>query len=369
MALNPPLTLNGDPCRVEGEFFIMKRDGIEFEMKVENGNKYTAKGFCILSTSRIVCINNDKSSLFKCFDLPLLHISKESFEQPIFGSNYITGICSPLFNLLPGNIKFKIWFTHGGCGTFIPAFFDVISKVKKTKGNRIDDNYMNKFSKGTVNNAYIDKSDPSVIYYEQPSIVIGNLGVKKKEDIKIGGKVYDNLPSENEVIIKDNHNLSQAQNSENTVTNTNDYHVERNNQYPNINNIQVNNPIYSQNLIENENNVNNNQGKYFGFFGPSLNKSPNQVIPNQINPNQINPNQTIPNQVNINQVIPNQINPNQVNTNQVNPSQVNQENNNIHQLQNQNQNNQNNSFSLFNNQIEEARNQNQERGNNNYVYN
>lgn len=356
MALNPPLTLNGDPCRVEGEFFIMKRDGIEFEMKVENGNKYSAKGFCILSTSRIVCINNDKSSLFKCFDLPLLHISKESFEQPIFGSNYITGICSPLFNLLPGNIKFKIWFTHGGCGTFIPAFFDVISKVKKTKGNRIDDSYMNKFSKGMVNNAYIDKSDPSVIYYEQPSIVIGNLGIKKKEDVKVGGKLYDNLPSENEVIIKDNHNLSQVQNSENTITNSNGYHDERNNQYPNINNIQVNNPIYSQNLRENENNVNNNQGKYFGFFGPSLNQNQNQVNPNVVNSNQVNPNL---------------VNSNQVNSNQVNTNQVNQENNNIPLLQNQNQNqnNQNNNFSQFNNQIEEGRNQNQERGNNNYVYN
>ena len=44
MALNPPLTDNGEPCRVEGEFFLMKRDGIEFEIKVIGGNKYTGKG-------------------------------------------------------------------------------------------------------------------------------------------------------------------------------------------------------------------------------------------------------------------------------------------------------------------------------------
>jgi hypothetical protein len=44
MALNPPLTDIGEPCRVEGEFFIMKRDGIEFEIKVNGGNKYTGKG-------------------------------------------------------------------------------------------------------------------------------------------------------------------------------------------------------------------------------------------------------------------------------------------------------------------------------------
>jgi len=48
MALNPPLTEFGEPCRVEGEFFIMKRKGIEFEIKVEKGNKYSGKGIVIL---------------------------------------------------------------------------------------------------------------------------------------------------------------------------------------------------------------------------------------------------------------------------------------------------------------------------------
>lgn len=44
MSLNPPLTENGIPYRVDGEFFIMKRKGIEFEIKVTNGNKYKGKG-------------------------------------------------------------------------------------------------------------------------------------------------------------------------------------------------------------------------------------------------------------------------------------------------------------------------------------
>jgi hypothetical protein len=45
MALNPPQTNNGEPCRVNGEFFIMKREGISFDMKVKNGNKYSGKGY------------------------------------------------------------------------------------------------------------------------------------------------------------------------------------------------------------------------------------------------------------------------------------------------------------------------------------
>ena len=45
MALNPPLTSLGEPCRVEGEYFIMKREGVSFEMKVKKGNKYSGKGY------------------------------------------------------------------------------------------------------------------------------------------------------------------------------------------------------------------------------------------------------------------------------------------------------------------------------------
>lgn len=44
MALNPPLDNYGNPCRVSGEYFVMKRDGVEFEFKVTGGNKYTGKG-------------------------------------------------------------------------------------------------------------------------------------------------------------------------------------------------------------------------------------------------------------------------------------------------------------------------------------
>ncbi len=45
MALNPPMTTSGDPCRVDGEYFVMKRGGIEFEFSVTGGGKYTGKGY------------------------------------------------------------------------------------------------------------------------------------------------------------------------------------------------------------------------------------------------------------------------------------------------------------------------------------
>ena len=63
----------------------------------------------ILTTSRIVCVNKDKSSKFRAFDLPIALTSKEDFKQPIFGANYICGDCQPLVQgSLPGTVHFKL---------------------------------------------------------------------------------------------------------------------------------------------------------------------------------------------------------------------------------------------------------------------
>ena len=98
-----------------------------------------------ITTARMVFVDkNYRNQAFKSFDLPLLHIFEESFEQPIFGSNYIGGKVKPLFNLLPGDTKFKLWFTTGGCTKFIQHFGQVSSlfiiqgalKDKKKQGTR-----------------------------------------------------------------------------------------------------------------------------------------------------------------------------------------------------------------------------------------
>jgi len=48
MALNPPISLEGLPLRVEGEFLILKRKDIEVEFKIKNMGKKTGKGYVIL---------------------------------------------------------------------------------------------------------------------------------------------------------------------------------------------------------------------------------------------------------------------------------------------------------------------------------
>ena len=49
MALNPPLNEIGEPCRVSGEYFILQRRGIEFEVKVEGLGKMKGNGIVIFA--------------------------------------------------------------------------------------------------------------------------------------------------------------------------------------------------------------------------------------------------------------------------------------------------------------------------------
>jgi hypothetical protein len=125
MALNPPLNSQGEPLRVQGEVFILSRKGIEFEVKIEGIGKLKGKGYAVLTTNRIVLVKSNvkPSDTFTSFDLPLAFMFSESFEQPIFGANYIKGICKPLYpDLLPADPHFKIWFMEGGCGKFLKSW-------------------------------------------------------------------------------------------------------------------------------------------------------------------------------------------------------------------------------------------------------
>lgn len=51
MSLNPPLNSNRHPYRKEGEYFLMKRDSIEFEIDIQGAKKYTGKGNVSLSSN------------------------------------------------------------------------------------------------------------------------------------------------------------------------------------------------------------------------------------------------------------------------------------------------------------------------------
>ena len=86
-----------------------------------------------MTTNRIVLINSknmDKSD-FKAFDLPMVYLYNEKFNQPIFGANYLSCSTKPLFNSLPNDASLKVWFMEGGCGKFLKLFRYSLLKIRE----------------------------------------------------------------------------------------------------------------------------------------------------------------------------------------------------------------------------------------------
>ena len=124
---------------MQGEIFILARKGIEFEVKIDQMGKLKGKGFAFLTTHRIVLVKKDykQADSFKAFDLPLALMFAESFEQPIFGANYIKGTVKPLNpGSLPSDPKFKMWFMEGGCGKFLKSWRYCLGKLRENSGRQ-----------------------------------------------------------------------------------------------------------------------------------------------------------------------------------------------------------------------------------------
>lgn len=45
MALNPPQLADGTPTRLQGEYFVLNRKGIEFEVNIPGYGKKSGKGW------------------------------------------------------------------------------------------------------------------------------------------------------------------------------------------------------------------------------------------------------------------------------------------------------------------------------------
>ena len=263
----------------------------------------------ILTSCRVICVNQ-KSSAFKAFDLPLSLISNEGFEQPIFGANYIRGTCKPLLNSLPGDIYFKIWLMNGGCGTFAPAYLKMVASCKRNRGRGAEQSVINSYQNtGGKRTAYIDPNDPSVIYLQQPEVAQninynpwGYQPVPQSEPMQVGPNqvqpqnpvppqnMYQNMPpnygndvNNNYPSFEENNNPYPNQQGEYDLPSEQEIYNSRNN-----NNNQDNlPPAYPNQGMGGLNDVINQQqqqqggGKYFGFFGPNLDRNPNNPNNNQ----------------------------------------------------------------------------------------
>ncbi|KAL0823350.1 hypothetical protein Bca101_047027 [Brassica carinata] len=190
MALNPQLMFNGMPIPFVNEMFVLVRDGVEFEVdKIPGGHggHVKAKGVIYLSNIRLVFVATKPVDNFVAFDMPMLYIHAEKFNQPIFHCNNISGQVEPVVpenehRALYSTHSFKILFKEGGCGTFVPLFLNLISSVRQYNRQmqqaaeaaeaapRVDPLQAAQTPVDEMmRHAYVDPNDPTKIYLQQPA--------------------------------------------------------------------------------------------------------------------------------------------------------------------------------------------------------
>ena len=174
MSINPILnTTTHEPLRMEGEYFIIRRNDIEYELLTEQSGKYSGLGYLILTSVRIVIVSNDLNNLaFHSFEMPLSNIYGEAYNQPFFGKNYLSGTCQALFASPIGKVTFKIWFKQNACGTLVPIFYNLIDSLRHNQNKKHDQHIMTALKNGDFNTIFaIDPDDPSTIYSIQPEAI------------------------------------------------------------------------------------------------------------------------------------------------------------------------------------------------------
>ncbi|XP_057252144.1 uncharacterized protein LOC104898932 isoform X2 [Beta vulgaris subsp. vulgaris] len=159
MAQNPQLFSNGMPVPFYGELFVLARDGVEFEVdKISGSGKVKAKGTIYLSNVRMVFVASKPAGNFYAFDMPL--VVPETENRALYSTH-----------------SFKILFKEGGCGTFIPLFFNLINSVRQYNQHvapvsepRVDPLRAAQTPVDEMmRHAYVDPNDPSKIYLQQPT--------------------------------------------------------------------------------------------------------------------------------------------------------------------------------------------------------
>ncbi|TYI71022.1 hypothetical protein E1A91_D08G264800v1 [Gossypium mustelinum] len=185
MALNPQLFPNGMPIPFTNEMFVLVRHGVEFEVdKIpgSQGGRVKAWGIIYLSNIRMVFVASRPVGNFFAFDMPLLYVHDEKFNQPIFHCNNISGQVEPVVpenehRALYSTHSFKILFKEGGCGTFVPLFLNLIASVRRYNQQvnhepqpRVDPLQAAQTPVDEMmRHAYVDPNDPTKIFLHQPT--------------------------------------------------------------------------------------------------------------------------------------------------------------------------------------------------------
>ncbi|WMV23250.1 hypothetical protein MTR67_016635 [Solanum verrucosum] len=182
MAVNPQLFANGMPIPFLNELFVLSRHGVEFEVDKIPGQvvgKTRTRGTIYLSNIRMVFVAKMPVD-FIAFDMPLLFVSDEKFNQPVFHCNNISGLVDPVVpdnenRALYSTHTFKILFKDGGCGTFVPLFFNLIASVRRAQQQSGAEARADPLQAAQtpvdemIRHAYVDPNDPTKIFLQQPT--------------------------------------------------------------------------------------------------------------------------------------------------------------------------------------------------------
>ena len=80
------------------------------------------------------------------------------------------GATKPLFDLITGDVTFKIWFMKGGCGKFLRAVRNVVEQIRNNKNRGPSSEFLHSCDSGAFMQemSYYDPNDPSTVYFTQP---------------------------------------------------------------------------------------------------------------------------------------------------------------------------------------------------------
>jgi len=157
------------PVNIGGEYFVLSRQGISFTA-TSGSLKFNGKGVMYLSTLRIVFVAN-RGSKGNCsaFDLPLATLRDESFNQPIFFANNMTGTSPPLEgSQCQQDIKWCLSFNEGGVGTFLPLFFRLLEEMRtRMAAPAASPSMPEAVVTQIVQTALVDPNDPTRLYVSE----------------------------------------------------------------------------------------------------------------------------------------------------------------------------------------------------------
>ena len=165
---------------MRGEHFLTARSGVQCSVKVQGLPELSAWGSVFLTHLRIVFTAKKPVALgdgqfFEAFDFPLNTLAQEQFHQPIFGANYLSGVVQPIAGMgLPGPAEFRITFKEGGCGTFLYCFMRALREARVASRAAASGAARPSIS-AAVPSAFVDPSDPSVIFVVQPDVPLSSV--------------------------------------------------------------------------------------------------------------------------------------------------------------------------------------------------